>query len=480
MRKNHIILTVFFLTTFICFGQWAQIGSDIDGEAASDVSGGSVSLSGDGSIVAIGASDNDGNGIFSGHVRVYKNDTGVWTQIGEDIDGENQIDFSGMFVSLSNDGAIVAIGAIGNDGNGNNSGHVRVYENDNGTWIQIGSDIDGEASSDGSGRVSLSNDGTIVAIGATGNDGNGNASGHVRVYENNNGVWDQIGIDINGEAADDLSGHSVSLNSDGKIVAIGASGNDGNGLFSGHVRVYENDNGTWTQIGSDIDGEVFGDASGSSVSLNDDGTIVAIGAMTNHGNGSDSGHARIYENENGIWTQIGADIDGETSGDKSGHVSLNGGGNVVAIGATSNDDNGMNTGHVRVYQIINGTWSRIGADIDGEAVGDGAGRVSLSDDGSLVAIGAIGNNGNGQDSGHVRIYENQQIVLSNTHIKIADIDVKIKVIAKKIVLNSKEYAIAIYNMFGQTIKNENLAPGVYIVKITAREGNYKTTKIIIE
>ena len=40
----------------------AQIGSDIDGEAADDYSGFSVSLSSDGTIVAIGARYNDGNG----------------------------------------------------------------------------------------------------------------------------------------------------------------------------------------------------------------------------------------------------------------------------------------------------------------------------------------------------------------------------------------------------------------------------------
>ena len=49
-------------------------------------------------------------------------------------------------------------------------------------WVQLGSDIDGEAAGDNSGRsVALSSDGTIVAVGADKNDGNGNKSGHVRV-----------------------------------------------------------------------------------------------------------------------------------------------------------------------------------------------------------------------------------------------------------------------------------------------------------
>src|SRR5690606_24742499 len=127
-----------------------------------------------------------------------------------------------------------------NDGNGNNSGHVRVYENQSGNWVQIGSDIDGEVAGDQSGySVSLSSDGSIVAIGALYNYGNGNNAGHVRVYKNQSGNWVQMGSDIDGEAANDLSGYSVSLSSDGSIVAIGAPTNAGNGNYAGHVRVYD-------------------------------------------------------------------------------------------------------------------------------------------------------------------------------------------------------------------------------------------------
>jgi len=52
-------------------------------------------------------------------------------QIGQDIDGENAGDRSGRYISLSSDGSIVAIGAASNDDNGNSSGHVRVFENIN-------------------------------------------------------------------------------------------------------------------------------------------------------------------------------------------------------------------------------------------------------------------------------------------------------------------------------------------------------------
>jgi hypothetical protein len=83
-------------------------------------------------------------------------------------------------------------------------------------------------------------------------------------------------------------------------VAIGAYGNDGNGTDAGHVRIYKNINGTWTQQGVDIDGEAAGDWSGESVSLSSDGSTVAIGGGNNDGNGTDAGHVRIYNIVNSI------------------------------------------------------------------------------------------------------------------------------------------------------------------------------------
>ena len=61
--------------------------------------------------------------------------------------------------------------------------------------------------------------------------------------------------DIDGEANSDRSGISVSMNSGGDRVAIGAYFNDGTATDAGHVRVYEYSSGSWSKLGSDIDGE---------------------------------------------------------------------------------------------------------------------------------------------------------------------------------------------------------------------------------
>jgi len=387
--------------------QWIRLGIDIDGDAEGDKSGYSVSLSSDGLRVAIGAISNGDNGTDSGQVRVYEWDGSDWNQLGDDIDGDAAGDRFGHSVSLSSNGSIVAIGAPYNDGNDNSSGHVRVYEWDGSEWNQLGIDIDGEAEGDQSGSsVSLSSNGHRIAIGAPFNNGaNGTSSGHVLVYELDGSTWEKIGNDIDGEAEGDNSGFSVSLSSNGTRVAIGASDNDD----SGHVRVYELNGTTWEKLGDDIDGDAAGDMFGSSVSLSSNGTRVAIGAhKTDVSNDINRGQVQIREWDGSKWDQLGQDIDGDAAGDWFGHsVSLSSDGSRVAIGAFFNDGaNGTNSGHVRVYELDGTTWNQLGIDIDGEAEGDQSGySVSLSSDGHRVAIGAYRNDGDGSNSGHVRVYE---------------------------------------------------------------------------
>ena len=87
------------------------------------------------------------------------------------------------------------------------------------------------------------------------------------------------------------------------------------------------------QLGLDIDGEAAGDRFGTSVSMSANGSIVAIGAILNDGNGNNSGHARVFQydatktsnvtDQNSSdfgpvgWRRLGLDIDGEAANDWS-------------------------------------------------------------------------------------------------------------------------------------------------------------------
>jgi len=362
--------------------------------------------------LAIGGDLNDENGSDSGHVRVYKRDETQslgWIQLGNDIDGTAAGDQLGKSVSLSDDGKILAIGSAGTT----SAGYVSVYEFDGASWTKLGQNIvranpNNVGGSTGPLDTSLSSNGKTVAIGDSYYNGDGIYRGQARVYNYNGSSWVQLGGDFDGENNDEFLGTSVSLSSDGTIVAIGAVDN-GQRLWTGHVRVYKRDETQslgWIQLGNDIDGDLACDylSQGNfALTLSSDGRTVAAGAPYGDGNGSSSGYVRVYQlNDNDSdWVKIGGDIDGEAAGDRSGFsVSLSADGKTIATSGLGF------SGYVRVYGYNGSGWVQLGENIDGEAANDLSGySVSMSDDGKTVAIGAIFNDDNGEDSGHVRVYQ---------------------------------------------------------------------------
>ena len=94
---------------------------------------------------------------------------------------------------------------------------------------------------------------------------------------------DPGGSDIDGEAAGDFPATRPSMSSDGTRGR--RRPNTPAGTEAGHVRVAES-GGTWTQVGSDIDGEAAEDQSGCSTIMSSDTTRVAVGApVTPNGSG---------------------------------------------------------------------------------------------------------------------------------------------------------------------------------------------------
>ena len=259
----------------------------------------SIDISGNGTRMVIG---------FTDEVLVYDYDSSIqeWNLLGGTITQEQANDNFGGHVSISENGNKIASGATLNSGiNGTNSGHVRIFEYNetDGTWMQVGSDIDGEAAEDGSGtRVTLSDDGNRIAISAIYNDGNftDNLSntGHARVYEFDNVTeeWYQIGQDIDGSFQQDVFGQDLSISGQGDRVA-GAS------RFSGYVIVYDYNlqSNAWHQVGQTLYGDPLSEYYGTYVDLNKDGNRLVVSTGIGLG---DALYVRVYDLVDDEWIVI--------------------------------------------------------------------------------------------------------------------------------------------------------------------------------
>ena len=126
-----------------------------------------------------------------------------------------------------------------------------------------------------------------------------NSKGTVYVYKYDGSSWNQLGSDITGSASSSPIMKTVSINSDGSVIAIGNPDEGVNyDTSEGLVKIYNfnTSSSAWEQVAEDIAGE--DDGFGTAISLSDDGTKFIAGAPYNDaGNGSNTyncGAAKVY------------------------------------------------------------------------------------------------------------------------------------------------------------------------------------------
>ncbi|QNI60182.1 putative cadherin domain-containing protein [Synechococcus sp. BIOS-U3-1] len=410
IKVNGEVIDVEFSQTSTAL-QWIQVGDEIEGRKKQARSGYTVSLSSDGSIVAIGSWNDRTIGSSRGSVAVYQLVNNSWQALGNVLNGTNNGDRFGAQVSLSADGSRLGVGTPRDDDGGKWAGSVSIYELQSGTWTKLGSNIDGvNANNRAGGSLALSGDGSTVIVGAE--RGHTKQKGYAGVYTWNGTTWGRVGARITGTQKKEYSGKSVAISEDGSRVAVGSWAFDSSGNDRGRVRVYDNVGGTWT-LKFNIFGEKKNDFA-SSVSLSDNGNILALGAAQNDGGGNNSGHARVYDISGSREKQLGDDINGTTGGQQlGGSVSLSSNGQRLAVGAQYADGTHSNSGRVTIfdYNSSSDSWTKVGSYIKGVATGDRASAgitgLSLSGDGKTVAIGAPFHDGDTnalKDAGHVRVF----------------------------------------------------------------------------
>ena len=369
-----------------------------------------------------------------------------------------EVDQFGWSVSLSGDGNTLAVGAILEDSaatgiGGNqadnamaNAGAVYVFTKTGGIWSQQAylkaSNTDAD---DWFGyALALSDDGNTLAVGvnyedsaATGINGNQTDNtmvnaGAVYVFTRTAGVWSQQAyIKASNTDGVDWFGVSVALSGNGNTLAVGAAyedssaiGIDGNQadntqFNAGAAYVFTRTAGVWSQQAyvkaSNTDGD---DGFGISVSLSGDGDTLAVGAMMEdsattgiNGNQADNtmanaGAVYVFTRTANVWSQQ-AYVKASNTGadDWFGYaVTLSSDGSTLAVGVNYEDSaatgiNGNQTdntkpdaGAVYVFTRTLGTWSQQAyIKASNTDAGDGFGfAVALSGDGNTLAVGAFG------------------------------------------------------------------------------------------
>jgi len=360
--------------------------------------------------------------------------TVIWKKVGDDIDGLNDNEKMGRAVAISYDGDRLVLGG---------SGIVRMFDLLNDAWSQI-FDLSSFVKGDVYG-IALSSDGKKCIIGDYSNSDNGALSGAALVFneDNNSTNWNQVGDILKGEAKKEFFGRSVGITDQGDKIAIG-TGNEGD-----YVKVFQwvNDNWSNQKRLNGSEGTLYG----SSIALSQDGNWLMVGAPFADDIGSNSGTAYVYslpsyslrdsmtgENEeekagkgvalsgDGSFAAFGSDsnyvkvfkwdatkeqyvgigkpIYGSDDSWLGSSMSLSVDGSRLAISQPRNNEGGLNVGKAIVYAVHEDDWNIIGNFV-GENAGDYSGSsLSLSGDGMRIAIGAHGNDGK-VDAGHLWVYQ---------------------------------------------------------------------------
>jgi cysteine-rich repeat protein len=284
---------------------------------------------------------------FSGAVYVFTRTGSTWEQQGY-IKASNTgaSDAFGTSVALSGNGSMLAVGAVNESSsargiNGNqasnaatSAGAAYVFTHDGAGWHQqayVKASNTGAADGFG-GSIALSLDGSTMAVGASGEDssakginGNQNSnaaleSGAVYVFTRTGPEWTQQAyVKASNTGITDQFGWEVALSADGSMMAVGADAedsgatgiggnqNDNSATFAGAGYMFRRDGTTWHQQAyiKPINTS-FGYQFGWSIALASDGTL-AVGAPTESGaapgvggdpfdqNASSSGAVFIYK-----------------------------------------------------------------------------------------------------------------------------------------------------------------------------------------
>jgi len=426
-------------TTYFSSQVFSQVGEDLEleGDNLLDGFGESISISENGDIVAVGTQFEPND---RGSVTVYQLQTDAgkktWVQMGNTIEGLAGSSQTGPSVDISKNGQTLIMGEQDPELYYTGTARVFSFNNDTQLWNQIGSTIQQEEENALFGHAVAISDlgvgnGIIVAVSSPSFDYCG--VGKVTAYNlNAENEWQELATASSDPQFTSFSqnavfGHSISLSSDGTVLACGAPGGATRtvdiyyqSMNHGYVQVLELDRtGTpmWIPRGQELipyEGDLWENFSavarfGESVSLSADGNRVAIGTkddlIQSH---KSSGSASVYEFNSSSYERIGDFLVGNPSSDqKFGQsVAISSDGMYVTVGARLSSFYGQ----VFVYRNNNLMWDAaqvIDGNQDQNLGNDVAIAVEKNGELDIVTVAAGGPFLGLTGKGVARVYESE-------------------------------------------------------------------------
>ena len=234
--------------------------------------------------------------------------------------------------------------------------------------------------------VATNNDGSIVVIGG---DGDNNSSGAAIVYTGSAaGGWVQK-QKLTGDSGADFWGYSVATNNNGNVIVLGGYADNS---YSGAVIVYTGSAAAGWIYKQKLTGDNGTDVWGSSITTNNDGSIVVIGGYQDN---NYSGAAIVYTGSASLGWRYKQKLTGDTGQDRwANSVVTNGDGSVVILGSYLDN---TYSGAVIVYTGSAAAGWIYKQKLTGDNGQDYWGQsVTTNNDGSVVILGGIqDNNGSG-------------------------------------------------------------------------------------
>jgi hypothetical protein len=493
------------LVPLLIYGQtYESFRTDVYDPVGADqeLFGYAIKVSDDGSRILVASRAYDGPSLpintNTGKVAVYEYNGTDWIKIGGDIIGEQPSDEFGRTIAMNATGSIIAVGAQNGDPNGlSSAGYVKVYQYDGANWVQLGATFEGQTAGRALGSsISLSADGMRIAISAIGAN---TGRGEVKVYDYNGSAWTQVGSTLSGAVNNDQFGFAIDLNDAGTFLAVGAPFVEANGTPSGQnrgqVKVFEYTT-DWTNIFTAAGVVGMNDNFGRAVALSGNKSVLAVGATQG---GADSGYVRTYGYSSSSNTYVYfRDVSGENVNDRFGEsISLNENGVFMAVGAPQNDAFGSNNGKIYLYKRelqggVNHWYSRQGEYDDTATSGDGD-TVALTSDGNVLFTNTLAENNPNGIPGLIKSYADFSTL--SVEASVMDVNVKIYpnpttgIVYISNVSKNPIHTIAVFDLMGRVCFEENvnsienvsidlsnLSAGSYLIKIQSGQSS-KTIKV---